>query len=114
VPPKLIMNEPTRTDDRGRLGAGSDYDHALSEAFSGRTTSGSARRRNSTDPPERGFETRDQKTMIIWASSDAKRGGARMDQDAGCAVATHAEYLKTAYESGSGKRLLPPIAPTRK
>src|SRR3981189_876718 len=57
LPPKHILNAPTRLMKSEGYGAGYDYDHSAPEAFSGQNYFPDGfPRQQFYDPPERGFE----------------------------------------------------------
>jgi putative ATPase len=68
MPPKIILNAPTRLMKQQEYGAGYRYDHDEPDAFSGQnyfpTEIG---RETYYDPPERGFEREIRKRLEYWA-----------------------------------------------
>ena len=68
MPPKIILNAPTRLMKQQEYGAGYRYDHDQPDAFSGQnyfpTEIG---RETYYDPPERGFEREIRKRLDYWA-----------------------------------------------
>ncbi len=68
LPPKHILNAPTKLMKSEGYGSGYDYDHDAPEAFSGQDyfPEGLGRRRF-YDPPERGFEREIRKRLEYWA-----------------------------------------------
>ncbi|MTW16112.1 AAA family ATPase [Rhodoplanes serenus] len=76
LPPKHILNAPTRLMKEEGYGAGYEYDHDTPEAFSGQDyfpeTLG---RQTFYDPPERGFEREIRKRLDYWARLRKERGG---------------------------------------
>jgi putative ATPase len=76
LPPKHILNAPTRLMQQEGYGAGYTYDHDASEAFSGQDYFPEALgRRQFYDPPERGFEREIRKRLEYWAKLRKERGG---------------------------------------
>ena len=73
MPPKIILNAPTRLMKQQEYGAGYRYDHDEPDAFSGQdyfpTEIG---RETYYDPPERGFEREIRKRLDYWTKI---RGG---------------------------------------
>ncbi|MFZ0987558.1 MAG: replication-associated recombination protein A [Xanthobacteraceae bacterium] len=76
LPPKHILNAPTKLMQQEGYGAGYDYDHDAPEAFSGQDYFPEALgRRQFYDPPERGFEREIRKRLEYWAKLRKERGG---------------------------------------
>jgi putative ATPase len=76
LPPKHILNAPTRLMQQEGYGAGYAYDHDAPEAFSGQDYFPEALgRRQFYDPPERGFEREIRKRLEYWAKLRKERGG---------------------------------------
>jgi putative ATPase len=76
LPPKHILNAPTRLMKSEGYGAGYDYDHDASEAFSGQDYFPEAMgRQQFYDPPERGFEREIRKRLEYWAKLRKERAG---------------------------------------
>jgi putative ATPase len=68
LPPKHILNAPTRLMKSEGYGAGYDYDHDAPDAFSGQDYFPEALgRQQFYDPPERGFEREIKKRLEYWA-----------------------------------------------
>jgi putative ATPase len=68
LPPKHILNAPTRLMKSEGYGEGYDYDHEAPEAFSGQDYfPESLGRQQFYDPPERGFEREIKKRLEYWA-----------------------------------------------
>jgi putative ATPase len=68
LPPKHILNAPTRLMKSEGYGEGYDYDHAAPDAFSGQDYFPEALgRQQFYDPPERGFEREIKKRLEYWA-----------------------------------------------
>jgi putative ATPase len=67
MPPKHILNAPTKLMKGEGYGAGYEYDHDTEEGFSGQNyfPDGMARRVFYT-PPERGFEREIKKRLEYW------------------------------------------------
>jgi putative ATPase len=77
LPPKHILNAPTRLMRREGYGAGYDYDHEAPEAFSGQDYfPEEIGRQVYYDPPDRGFEREIRKRLDYWAKLRRERGGA--------------------------------------
>jgi putative ATPase len=76
MPPKHILNAPTRLMQAEGYARGYEYDHATEEAFSGQDyfpeTLG---RQTFYNPPERGFEREIRKRLEYWAKLRRERGG---------------------------------------
>jgi putative ATPase len=76
LPPKHILNAPTRLMQNEGYGAGYAYDHAAPDAFSGQDYFPEALGRHQFyDPPERGFEREIRKRLEYWAKLRKERGG---------------------------------------
>lgn len=68
LPPKHILNAPTRLMEQEGYGAGYAYDHDTPEGFSGQDYFPEALGRQTFyDPPERGFEREIRKRLDYWA-----------------------------------------------
>jgi putative ATPase len=68
LPPKHILNAPTRLMQSEGYGAGYEYDHDAADAFSGQNYfPESLGRQTFYDPPERGFEREIRKRLEYWA-----------------------------------------------
>src|SRR6187399_3278635 len=68
LPPKHILNAPTRLMQQEGYGTGYDYDHDAPDAFSGQDYFPEALgRQQFYDPPERGFEREIRKRLEYWA-----------------------------------------------
>jgi putative ATPase len=68
LPPKHILNAPTRLMQSEGYGAGYAYDHDTPEGFSGQDYFPEALGRQTFyDPPERGFEREIRKRLDYWA-----------------------------------------------
>ena len=75
LPPKHILNAPTRLMQQEGYGAGYAYDHDAPEAFSGQNYFPDAlARQRFYDPPERGFEREIRKRLEYWAKLRRERG----------------------------------------
>jgi putative ATPase len=75
LPPKHILNAPTRLMQSEGYGAGYDYDHDTPDAFSGQNYFPDALGRQTFyDPPERGFEREIRKRLDYWAKLRRERG----------------------------------------
>jgi len=76
VPPKHILNSPTKLMQSEGYGANYDYDHDAPDAFSGQDYFPEALgRQQFYDPPERGFEREIRKRLEYWAKLRKERGG---------------------------------------
>src|SRR5215211_5216245 len=76
LPPKHILNAPTRLMKQEGYGAAYEYDHAAPEAFSGQDYFPDALGRQTFyDPPDRGFEREIRKRLDYWAKLRRERGG---------------------------------------
>ena len=74
LPPKHILNAPTRLMKPEGYGAGYDYDHAEPEAFSGQNYfPDELGRQTFYDPPDRGFEREIRKRLDYWAKLRKER-----------------------------------------
>ena len=79
LPPKHILNAPTKLMKSEGYGEGYDYDHNAPEAFSGQNYFPDGfGRQQFYDPPERGFEREIRKRLEYWAKL---REGARRMSD---------------------------------
>jgi putative ATPase len=68
LPPKHILNAPTKLMKSEGYGSGYDYDHDAPEAFSGQDYFPEGLgRQQFYDPPERGFEREIRKRLEYWA-----------------------------------------------
>jgi putative ATPase len=75
LPPKHILNAPTRLMQDEGYGRGYAYDHDAEEAFSGQSYfPESLERQKFYDPPERGFEREIRKRLEYWARLRKERG----------------------------------------
>jgi putative ATPase len=75
LPPKHILNAPTKLMKGEGYGSGYAYDHDAPDAFSGQDYFPEALgRRQFYDPPERGFEREIRKRLEYWAKLRAQRG----------------------------------------
>jgi putative ATPase len=76
LPPKHILNAPTRLMQQEGYGADYAYDHDAPEAFSGQDYFPDALgRQRFYHPPERGFEREIRKRLEYWAKLRKERGG---------------------------------------
>src|ERR1700754_4913422 len=76
LPPKHILNSPTKLMKSEGYGAGYAYDHDAPEAFSGQDYFPEALGRQSFyNPPERGFEREIRRRLDYWAKLRKERGG---------------------------------------
>ncbi len=76
LPPKHILNAPTKLMKDEDYGAGYRYDHDEPEAFSGQDYFPEEMGRQSFyDPPDRGFEREIRKRLDYWARLRRERGG---------------------------------------
>ncbi len=76
LPPKHILNAPTKLMKSEGYGAGYEYDHDSEEAFSGQDYFSEALgRKQFYDPPERGFEREIRKRLDYWAKRRHERSG---------------------------------------
>ena len=76
LPPKHILNAPTRLMKSEGYGRGYAYDHDQEEAFSGQDYFPEAMgRRQFYDPPERGFEREIKKRLEYWAKLRKDKSG---------------------------------------
>jgi putative ATPase len=75
LPPKHILNAPTKLMKSEGYGDSYAYDHDAPEAFSGQDYFPEALgRRTFYDPPERGFEREIRKRLDYWAKLRRERG----------------------------------------
>src|SRR6201986_2322563 len=75
LPPKHILNSPTRLMRQEGYGSGYEYDHDTDEAFSGQDYFPDALgRQQFYDPPDRGFEREIRKRLEYWAKRRRERG----------------------------------------
>ncbi|HLH94795.1 MAG TPA: replication-associated recombination protein A [Xanthobacteraceae bacterium] len=78
LPPKHILNAPTKLMKSEGYGEGYAYDHDAPDAFSGQDYFPEALgRRQFYDPPERGFEREIRKRLDYWAKLRRERGASR-------------------------------------
>ena len=76
VPPKIILNAPTKLMKGEGYGSGYRYDHDEPDAFSGQDYfPEQLGRQTFYDPPERGFEREVRKRLDYWAKLRRERGG---------------------------------------
>ena len=74
LPPKHILNAPTRLMQQEGYGRGYSYDHDEADAFSGQDYFPEALGRHTFyDPPERGFEREIKKRLEYWAKLRKER-----------------------------------------
>jgi putative ATPase len=74
LPPKHILNAPTKLMKSEGYGKGYEYDHDAPEVFSGQDYFPEALgRRQFYDPPERGFEREIRKRLEYWAKLRRER-----------------------------------------
>ena len=77
LPPKTILNAPTRVMKREGYGVDYRYDHDEPDAFSGQNYWPEAIGRQSLyRPTERGFERDIRRRMAWWDERRKERGGA--------------------------------------
>jgi putative ATPase len=76
MPPKIILNAPTRLMQEEGYGAGYEYDHSAPEAFSGQDyfPDEMSERPQFYDPTDRGFERELKKRLEHWAKLRRERG----------------------------------------
>jgi putative ATPase len=75
LPPKHILNAPTKLMKQEGYGESYEYDHDAPEAFSGQDYFPEALgRQKFYDPPERGFEREIRKRLDYWAKLRRERG----------------------------------------
>jgi putative ATPase len=76
MPPKIILNAPTKLMEEEGYGAGYAYDHNAPEAFSGQNYFPDEMRERPQfyDPPDRGFERELRKRLEHWAKLRKERG----------------------------------------
>jgi putative ATPase len=76
LPPKHILNAPTKLMKSEGYGTGYEYDHDQPDAFSGQDYFPEEMgRRTFYDPPDRGFEREIRKRLDYWAKLRAERVG---------------------------------------
>jgi len=76
LPPKHILNAPTKLMQAEGYGSGYEYDHNAPDAFSGQDYFPEALgRRQFYDPPDRGFEREIRKRLDYWAKLRRERIG---------------------------------------
>ena len=74
MPPKHILNAPTRLMQAEGYAHGYEYDHATEEAFSGQDYfPETLSRQTFYNPPERGFEREIRKRLEYWAKLRRER-----------------------------------------
>lgn len=75
LPPKHILNAPTKLMQQEGYSAGYEYDHDTAEAFSGQDYfPEELGRQTFYNPPERGFEREIRKRLDYWAKLRRERG----------------------------------------
>jgi putative ATPase len=76
MPPKIILNAPTKLMEEEGYGEGYQYDHNAPDAFSGQNyfPDEMTERPQFYDPPERGFERELKKRLDHWAKRRRERG----------------------------------------
>jgi putative ATPase len=75
LPPKHILNAPTRLMQQEGYGRGYAYDHDEPDAFSGQDYFPEALGRPTFyEPPDRGFEREIRKRLEYWAKPRNERG----------------------------------------
>ena len=76
LPPKHILNSPTKLMKSEGYGSGYEYDHDAPEGFSGQDYFPEALGRQTFyDPPDRGFEREIRKRLDYWDRLRKERGG---------------------------------------
>ncbi len=76
LPPKHILNSPTKLMKSEGYGRGYAYDHDQEDGFSGQNYFPEALgRKQFYDPPERGFEREIRKRLEYWAKLRKEKGG---------------------------------------
>jgi putative ATPase len=76
LPPKHVLNAPTKLMRAEGYGSGYEYDHDAPDAFSGQDYFPEALgRKQFYDPPERGFEREIRKRLDYWAKLRRERSG---------------------------------------
>jgi putative ATPase len=76
LPPKHILNAPTKLMQGEGYGSGYQYDHDTPDAFSGQDYfPESLGRQHFYDPPEHGFEREIRKRLEYWDKLRKERGG---------------------------------------
>ncbi len=81
VPPKHILNAPTKLMKSEGYGRGYSYDHDQDEAFSGQNYFPDALpRQKFYDPPERGFEREIRKRLEYWDKLRKERNAGQQDE----------------------------------
>ena len=74
LPPKHVLNAPTKLMQAEGYGAGYEYDHDAPDAFSGQDYfPEQLGRKQFYDPPERGFEREIRKRLEYWAKLRRER-----------------------------------------
>jgi len=75
MPPKIILNAPTKLMKEEGYGTGYRYDHDEPDAFSGQNYfPDKLGRQTFYDPPERGYEREIRKRLDYWAKLRRERG----------------------------------------
>ncbi len=79
LPPKHILNSPTKLMKSEGYGSGYQYDHDMPDAFSGQDYFPEALGRQTFyDPPDRGFEREIRKRLDYWERLRKERAGNRV------------------------------------
>ena len=82
MPPKHILNAPTRLMGELGYGAGYEYDHKAEDAFSGQNYFPDGMARQAFyNPSERGFEREVAKRLAYWSRLRSERAAARAPED---------------------------------
>ncbi len=85
LPPKHILNSPTKLMREEGYGAGYEYDHDAPEGFSGQDYFPEALgRKTFYDPPERGFEREIRKRLDYWAKLRREKAAVGTAHSVGC------------------------------
>ena len=88
LPPKHILNSPTKLMKSEGYGSGYEYDHDAPDAFSGQDYFPEALGRQTFyDPPDRGFEREIRKRLDYWAKL-------RKERERGARMSSFENYLK--------------------
>ena len=105
LPPKHILNSPTKLMKSEGYGGGYEYDHDTPEAFSGQDYFPEALGRQTFyDPPDRGFEREIRKRLDYWAKLRRERGMDQTDDEQHLTVSSvsigRADRISSTWQKG--------------
>ena len=104
LPPKHILNAPTKLMKQEGYGKGYAYDHDEAEAFSGQNYfPDGMRRQEFYQPVDRGFEREIKKRLEYWARLRERRGLLGPAEPSARAAPRHSSLSTGAWRSGNKK-----------